>query len=181
MVMSQRVLRVVLACLVAALVGGTVAAFAFASSSKVVASRAAPTAVTVWAGPGFLKGPPPGLSRQAEALAFFPRVVTVAAGQPVTFQFAGFHTVTFTGGKAPGEVIAPRKGAQPLLKDSAGQPLWWSGKAPLLGLNPLAVPQQGGGTISSPSQVRSSGLLRILISGPKTPPKGLSRLKGPGG
>jgi len=38
-------------------------------------------------------------------------------------------------------------------------------------LNPRAIPQLGGSTISSPSQVASSGLLRVLSASQKHPPK----------
>ena len=173
---SRRVLRLLAVCCVVAAAAVVAAAVALASSSKVWAigvSHAASAGVTVWAGPPQVLPPPRGVSKQADALAFFPESVTVTAGQPVTFQFSGFHTVTFTGGQTPPPVIAPSKNLkQPLLKDAAGQPMWWSGgQVPLLTLNPAAVPQVGGATIASPSQVRSSGVLRVLQAPPNRPPK----------
>jgi plastocyanin len=124
--------------------------------------------VTVSAGPP-LTSPPPGVSPHADALFFYPRTVTVQVGQPVTWQFFGFHTVTFPGTHRPYPFFVPA-GKQPATKDSTGQLFWWSGKGPNLFLSPLAILQQGGSTVSDPSQTASSGLLRILQSTQKQPP-----------
>ena len=126
--------------------------------------------VTVFAGPNIQGPPPPGVSRQADALFFYPKVVTVHVGDTVTWQFRGFHSATFPGPKRPYPFVVPLGGKQPPFKDGGGQPLWWGGAAPVLGVSPLSILPQGGGTISSPSQVRSSGLMRIFASTPKTPP-----------
>lgn len=148
-------------------VGAAVAAaFALGSSAT---TGAGPAAVQVSAGPP-LRAAPPGVSHQADALAFFPRVATITAGQSVTFNINGFHTVTF-GSRNAFPLIIPQGGVQPSATDAAGEPLWWGGKAPVLGLNPKAVPQVGGSTISSPSQVASSGLQRVLTASQKHPPK----------
>jgi plastocyanin len=88
----------------------------------------------------------------------------------VTFQFDGFHTATFSGGRSPAPLFVPAGNLkQPQATDAAGNSMWWVGKAPVLGINPAAVPQIGGATISSPSQVRSSGVGRILASGNHQP------------
>ncbi len=145
-----------------------VSAFAFGATAKTPAKPA--TVVTVTAGPP-LRSPPAGVTRQADGLAFFPRVVTVTAGQSVMFQFAGFHTVTFANPKSFPTIVPFPHGKQPALTDAAGQPLWWGGVAPLLSLNPRSVPQLGGATISSPTQVRSSGILRVLTASGNKPPK----------
>ena len=168
--MSARGVRMAAFGVVVAVAASGVAALASASPSKVVGVVAggAPAGVTVFAGPP-LKAPPPGVSKQADALAFFPRGATVAAGQSVTFMIAGFHTVTFGKQKSFPLVVPFPRGKQPALTDAAGAPLWWGGAAPLLSLNPRAIPQLGGATISSPSQVRSSGLLRVLTAGNKPP------------
>jgi plastocyanin len=125
--------------------------------------------VTVFAGPN-LASPPPGVSPQADALAFFPKVTTVHVGDTVTWQFRGFHTATFPGSNPNYPFITPLGGMEPVVKDAAGQPLWWGGVAPLLGLSPLSVLPQGSSTISSPSQVRNSGLVRILQATMQRPP-----------
>jgi plastocyanin len=126
--------------------------------------------VTVFAGPN-LASPPAGVSSQADALAFFPRVATVHVGDTVTWQFRGFHTATFPGSKQNYPFITPLSGTQPAVTDAAGERLWWAGVAPLVGLSPLSVLPQGSSTISSPSDVRSSGLARIFQSTAKSPPK----------
>ncbi|HZQ15273.1 MAG TPA: hypothetical protein VFA82_00740 [Gaiellaceae bacterium] len=164
--MTQTVRRYVAATVVVTVVAAVSAAFALGTASR---PAAAPGGVQVFAGPP-LRTAPPGVSHQADALAFFPRVTTITAGQSVTFNVLGFHTVTF-GKQSAFPLVVPQKGLQPATADAAGQPLWWAGKAPLLGLNPKAVPQLGGSTISSPSQVASSGLQRVLTASAKHPPK----------
>jgi plastocyanin len=132
-----------------------------------VASGASP-GVTVFAGPP-LQAPPPGVSPHADALFFYPRSVTVHVGQSVTWQILGFHTVTFAGTKHPYPFVAA-SGKQPVVRDAAGHAFWWSGKVPLLSVSPLAIMQQGGDTLSSPSQTASSGLLRVLTASQNSPP-----------
>ncbi len=169
--MFARVYRLALVGVATVLTALAVAAIAIASSSKTVGRAAAPasTVVMVSAGPP-LRSPPPGVTRQADGLAFFPRVVTISAGQSVTFTIAGFHTVTF-GNPRSFPTIVPSSKKQPPLPDASGRPLWWAGMAPLLSINPRAVPEIGGGTVTSPSQVHSSGLLRLLTASQKNPPK----------
>jgi plastocyanin len=127
--------------------------------------------VTVFAGPN-LASPPAGVSSQADALAFFPRVATVHVGDRVTWQYRGFHTTTFGGSKQTYPFITPLSSTtQPVVTDAAGEKLWWAGVAPLLALDPLSVMQQGPNTISSPSDVRNSGLVRIFQSTAQKAPK----------
>jgi plastocyanin len=129
--------------------------------------------VTVFAGPN-LASPPAGVSSQADALAFFPRAATVHVGDKVTWQFRGFHTATFPGSTQNVQnypFITPLSGTEPVVKDARGESFWWAGVAPLLGLSPLSVLPQGASTISSPSQLRNSGLVRIFQSTANTPPK----------
>ena len=166
----SRVLRFAIVGVTAAVVAAGIAALALASTpaSTRTAGADSPSGVTVTAGPP-LRAAPPGVSKQADALAFFPRVATITAGQSVTFDIAGFHTVTFANRKDFPLVVPSPPGKQPATNDAAGEPLWWGGAAPLLGLNPRAIPQLGGATISSPSQVRSSGLQRLLAAGNKPP------------
>lgn len=116
-------------------------------------------------------GPPQQAPRvpHADALAFFPRAVTIHAGDTVTWQFDGFHTVTFAGPHHPYPFIAT-VGRQPAAKDAAGSPFWWAGKLPQLVVSPMSLLPQGSETISSSSQVRSSGLLRLIAGPPNQPP-----------
>jgi plastocyanin len=157
-----------------AIVAGVgITSLATASPSGV---RDAATDVTVFAGPP-LKAPPPGISKLSDALAFFPRVVTVTAGQSVTFHFAGFHTITFPGTKNPYPFIAPLQAKQPATMDEGGAPLWWGGAAPILAISPLSFLPQGGATLSKPSDVRNSGLLRIFQAKAEPKPYTLTFLK----
>ena len=124
--------------------------------------------LVVSAGPP-LKAPPPGISPHSGVLAFFPARLTVHVGDTVTWNFAGFHTVTFPGLTVPFPFIRPF-GKQPVTKDAAGNPFFWSGVAPQLAVGPLAIAPLGPATISSPSQTRSSGLLRIFQAPQNHPP-----------
>jgi plastocyanin len=140
-----------------------------AGAWPVLAAAAGPSSgVTVFAGPP-LQAPPPGVTRQADALFFFPRSVTIHAGQSVTWQILGFHTVTFPGTKRPYPFVAA-SGKQPRVRDASGRAFWWSGKVPILSVSPFAILQQGGDTLSDPSQTASSGLLRVLTASPNQPP-----------
>jgi len=110
-------------------------------------------------------GPPPnalaGLSKSFTAKynpdvnAFFPQKVTIHVGD----------TVSFIRGMMPHTIDIPPVGGQdlPLLvpgalaagvKDAAGNPFWFNGKAPSLGLNPQLLP--GG-----PTNVSYDGTKRV--------------------
>jgi plastocyanin len=104
-----------------------------------------------------------------DALAFFPRALTIHAGDTVTWQLFGLHTITFAGPHHSYPFIVPM-GKQPLTKDADGSAFWWSGKLPVLGISPMALVPQGSSEISSPAQVRSSGLLRVFTAKPGSPP-----------
>jgi plastocyanin len=147
-----------------------VALAALASLTSTASAGIRGAGVTVIAGPS-LSGPPPkAVSKQADALFFFPKVATVHVGETVTWQFHGFHTATFAGPKRPYPFIVPLGGTEPPMNDAAGNAFWWSSSAPLLGISPLSILPQGSNTISSPAQVRSSGLVRVLTATPKRPP-----------
>jgi plastocyanin len=147
-----------------------VSAVLVAVSAWPALALAAPTAagVTVSAGPP-LTAPPPGVSPHADALFFYPKTVTVQVGEPVTWHFFGFHTVTFAGTHRPYPFFVPA-GRQPATNDAGGQPFWWGGKAPNLVVSPLSILPQGGSTVSSRAQTASSGLMRIFQSTQKNPP-----------
>ncbi len=150
------------------LLGMGSAAMAVLITAGVASAATTSGSVTVYAGPPLQK-PPPGISPHADALFFFPRSVTINVGQTVTWQLFGFHTVTFAGSHHPYPFVAPA-GKQGVTKDAAGQRFWWSGTLPVLAISPLAILQQGGSAISSTADVRSSGLMRVLSAGPKSPP-----------
>jgi hypothetical protein len=117
-------------------------------------------------------GPPPQTSGIAAKLlpktftgryspdinAYFNKKTTINAGDSVSFQILGFHTVDF-----PGKA----SGAQPLIvpgttlanvTDAAGNPFWFNGKVPNVGLNPALfagssprpTTAASGGTAGSP-------------------------------
>lgn len=138
------------------------AALAFAVPAS--AARRA-SGVTVFAGPPIQKP----VVAHADALAFFPRAVTIHTGDTVSWQLFGFHTVTFAGANRPYPFVVP-SGSQPTTNDASGAPFWWSGKLPVLAISPVTLLPQTGASISSPRQVRSSGLLRILTARPGHPP-----------
>jgi plastocyanin len=68
--------------------------------------------------------------------AFFNKKTTINVGDTVSFQLRGFHTVDFPaqGGKAL-PLIVPGQTATGI-NDAAGNPFWFNGKVPNLGINP---------------------------------------------
>ena len=84
------------------------------------------------------------------------------------FSSATFHTVTYTGGKAPAGLFVPdpAKGTYTGLNDAAGAPFYFNG-LPKLIYNPAAFAPGGGKTITV-GVPASSGVLSP--NGPKAPP-----------
>jgi plastocyanin len=95
-------------------------------------------------------GPPPGVNKIAAQLlpksfgqryspdinAFFNKKTTINVGDTVSFQLRGFHTVDFPAkGGAAVPLIVPGKLATGV-NDAAGNPFWFDGKVPNVGLNP---------------------------------------------
>ncbi|MGH2895857.1 MAG: cupredoxin domain-containing protein [Solirubrobacteraceae bacterium] len=94
-------------------------------------------------------GPPPNVNKVAAKLgvtqsfnkkfspdlnAFFNKKTTINVGDTVSFQIRGFHTVDFPGkGGSALPLIVPGQTATG--NDAAGNPFWWSGKVPSVGLN----------------------------------------------
>lgn len=103
---------------------------------------------------------------------FYPRHLTVEQGSSVTFSVLGFHTVTFPKrGTKPVQLVVPGAALNPATNDPAGQPYWWGGATPALGLNPLAAPPSGGTRVTGAATV-SSGFLggrnpRFTVTFPK--------------
>ncbi|MFL5865171.1 MAG: plastocyanin/azurin family copper-binding protein [Solirubrobacteraceae bacterium] len=97
-----------------------------------------------------LAGPPPQIQTIAGKLlpknfvkryspdinAFFNKKTTVHVGDTVSFQLLGFHTVDFPGraGRALPLIIPGSTPATAV--DAAGNPFWFDGKVPNVGLNP---------------------------------------------
>src|SRR5260370_3938908 len=94
---------------------------AASAASSATAKGKAP--ITIFAGPN-LAGPQAGESKQADALAFFPSEVTIPVGQSLTWQFRGFHTVTFPAATPSPPFIVPQPAVrEPPLYDPGGSPL----------------------------------------------------------
>lgn len=94
---------------------------------------------------------------------FFLHRVTINAGDTVSFRIEGFHTIDLpgpTGTDRPLIVPGPTvHGA----KDAAGNPFWFNGKVPSLGLNPALL---------APSTATSyDGAARVDSGLPLGPPK----------
>lgn len=103
----------------------------------------------------------------ADADAFFRRVTTIHRGDTVSWEFNGFHTVTFVprGDIAPG-LITP-DAAHPVAGslDAAGAPFWFNGQARLV-FNQMVAAKQGGTTFR-PDALHNSGV--PLSEGPPPP------------
>jgi plastocyanin len=103
-------------------------------------------------------GPPPSISKIVAKLlpknfntlyspdinAFFNKKTTINVGDKVSFVIDGFHTVDLPGkAGTPQPLIVPGKLATGV-NDAAGNPFWFDGKVPNVGLNTaLFVPPKG--------------------------------------
>jgi plastocyanin len=91
--------------------------------------------------------------------SFYPRHLVVEQGSSVKFAVLGFHTVTFPKkGTQPVAFVVPGSALNPVTNDPAGQPYWWGGATPALGINPLAAAPSGGTKVTGAKTV-SSGFL----------------------
>jgi plastocyanin len=69
--------------------------------------------------------------------AFFNQRTTVNVGDTVSFHINGFHTVDLPGRSgADLPLIVPQGTLASGFKDAAGNPFWFNGKLPVVGLNP---------------------------------------------
>jgi plastocyanin len=87
--------------------------------------------------------------------AFFLTRVTINQGDTVSFQRNGFHTIDLPG--SSGQDL-PLIIAGPLVsrvKDFAGNPFWFNGQVPSLGLNPALLSGTGGSTYNGTARVDS--------------------------
>ena len=124
-------------------------------------------------------GPPPNINQVAGKLgvtqsfgkafspdinAYFNKKTTINVGDSVSFQLRGFHTVDFpaTGGSAL-PLIVPGKTATG--NDAAGNPFWWSGMLPSVGLNPALFAPPKAKTFNGSARWDSG------LSGGNGPPK----------
>jgi plastocyanin len=74
---------------------------------------------------------------QPDINAFFNKKTTINVGDTVSFQLLGFHTVDLPGkAGAPLPLIVPGKTLVSGVNDAAGNPFWFNGKVPNVGLNP---------------------------------------------
>jgi plastocyanin len=144
----------------------TLLSLASAAAVLLVPAAAAQAATKdVYAGPppkGLLKGLPP----VAQDNAFYPKRITVARGDRVSFKILGFHNVLSVpkGTEAPALFVPnpadPVSGA----KDASGADLWFNGQ-PRIAPNPQVVAPAGRKVIDG-SELVGSG---IPLAGPPEP------------
>ena len=135
--------------LAAALAG---AAIALAAPTANAASR------DVWAGPPGAKAPA-GLPHQGDANEFFPKAITIAQGDRLSWRSATFHTVTFPVLDEYPPVFAGLALNNPIsgARDAAGLPFYFDG-LPNLIVNPDVAAPTAGPTYDG-RQLRNSGVL----------------------
>ena len=143
----------------------TLAVLAFAGPASAANTFAGPTSatnVTVWAGPGFLKAPPAGAPKTADANLFFPKRVVIHVGDTVTFKSQGFHTATYLGTHKASEfqVFIPDQGATYSgATDAAGSPFYFNGLQKFAYNVPQIFAPSGPKIITGGADVRNSGVL----------------------
>lgn len=144
-------------CFAIALCASPAAALA---NTKTVFAGPPPSAAAIGAkllGKAFLKQNNPDVND------FFRHQVTINAGDTVSFNIAGFHTIDLPGaGQGDVPLLVPGATVSGV-NDAAGNPFWFNGKVPNLGLNPQ---------LFGPSKVTTyNGSTRVDSGLPLGPPK----------
>src|SRR6059058_733842 len=128
------------------------------------AGQAAAANVTVWAGPpGYLKAPPAGTPKTADANLFFPQKLVIHVGDRVTFKSQGFHTATYLGthkaSESPIFVPAADKSTYAGVNDGTGSPFYFDALQKLVyNVGPVFAPS-GSPAIAGGAEVHNSGIL----------------------
>ncbi len=151
---------------------GVGAAAVAAAALLAVPAGAAAHTKTVYAGP-----PPSTQSLAIKVLGkkfvsqnspdvndFFQHRVTINTGDTVSFVIAGFHTIDLPGsGQGDLPLLTPGTTATGI-NDAAGNPFWFNGKVPNVGLNPALLAPSGATTYDGSTRIDSG-----LPGGPPTP------------
>lgn len=113
-------------------------------------------------------GPPPATNKIAAKLvpksfsklnpdinAFFNQRTTINVGDSVSFHINGFHTVDLPGhANSDLPFIIPGATASGV-NDAAGNPFWFNGKVPTLGINPQLFARSAGHTYNGSTRIDS--------------------------
>jgi plastocyanin len=125
-------------------------------------------------------GPPPAVNKIAAKLvpknfvktynpdinAFFNKKTTINAGDTVSFVIAGFHTVDLPGKAGTAlPLIVPGTSLVSGVNDAAGNPFWFNGKVPNVGINVALLAPSKGKTYNGSTRVDSG------LPAPTGPPK----------
>lgn len=112
--------------------------------------------------------PPSGAAKGAELNQFFPRAITVHAGDKMRYSTLSFHTVTYLGGANAGPPIMPDpSGAKYAgIKDASNSSFWFEG-LPKFIYNPQVFGPVGTPAVQ-PGGIHSSGVVAASDAGPGT-------------
>jgi plastocyanin len=103
---------------------------------------------------------------QPDINAFFNKKTTINVGDTVSFQLAGFHDIDLPGkAAAPLPLIVPSSTIVSGVNDAAGNPFWFNGKVPNVGINAAVL---------APSKAKTYNGTQRVVSGlpaPTGPPK----------
>ena len=103
---------------------------------------------------------------QPDFNAFFNKKTTVNAGDTVSFVLNGFHTVDLPAkGGTLLPLIVPGKTLVSGVNDAAGNPFWFNGKVPNVGLNPALLAPPTAKTYNGSKRLDSG------VPAPSGPPK----------
>ena len=98
---------------------------------------------------------------------FFQHRVTINTGDTVSFVIAGFHTIDLPGaGQGDLPLLTPGSTVSGI-NDAAGNPFWFNGKVPNVGINPALFAPSGGTTYDGTTRIDSG-----LPLGPAGAPQG---------
>jgi plastocyanin len=134
------------------------AALAGAAAASIAPAANAATK-DVWAGPPNAKAPS-GLPQQGDANEFFPKTVTIAAGDKLSWRSATFHTVTLPVLDEYPPAFAGIDAASPVENavDAAGNPFFFNG-APGLRVTPAIIAPTAGKTYDGTALGNSAVLI----------------------
>lgn len=142
----------------------SVAALTVAALAPAAAAQAATKTVDL----GYAGKPPKGSPEAASYYDFFPRKVTIHAGDKVAYNANGFGVV-YSGPKKGMQPVAAADPSKPVsgILDPAGNPFWFNG-SPSVNVNPTWLGPAGDGKVKKGQKDTDHGALAFGPSEPYT-------------
>jgi plastocyanin len=161
---------------VATTVAAVVLLPAVASAATKSVSAGPPPSANAIAGKVLGKGAAALNKLNLDVNAFFRQRVTINAGDKVSFVLRGPHSIDLPGSSnQPLALILPTGGNVSGVLDAAGNPFWFNGKLPNIGINPAVLARSKGLTYNGSTRLDSGAAL-----GPSEPKPFVVKFTKPG-